>query len=158
MIELLVTAAILAAIAAVGGINLFGYYIRQNLKLTVEEVTALIRDAQNRTLVAQDGNADDQGDQWGVHFENKTSAPDLVELFCCGQSYALGTVVSAYNLRIGVELNDPIEGNSKDIVLSKLTGYPNAPASIEIALKNNPANSFVITISEIGQVLRSPLE
>lgn len=157
LVELLVTVAILAAITAVGSINLFGYYIRQNLKLTAEEITALIRDAQSRTLVAQDGNADGQGDQWGVHFENKISDPDSVELFCCGSSYALGAVRSAYNLRIGIELNDPSEGNSKDIVLSKLTGYPSAPASIEIALKRDPATFFVITVSEIGRVLRLPL-
>lgn len=158
LIELLITVAILAAVAAVGGINLFSYYIRQNLKLTAEEITALIRDAQNKTLAQQDGNADGQGDQWGVHFENRISDSDSVELFCCGSSYALGTVINDYNLRTGVELNDPSEGNSKDIILSKLTGYPSAPVSIEVALKSDPATSFIVAINAIGQVLQSPLE
>ena len=158
LIELLVTVAILAAVAAIGGINLFGYYNRQNLELTAEEITVLIRDAQNRTLVQQDGNADGQGDQWGVNFENRISDSDLARLFCCGSSYDLGTVVNTYNLRTGVELTDPGEGSSKDIVLSRLTGYPGVPASITVALKNNPAAFFIITVGEIGQVSRSPLE
>ena len=154
LIELLITVAILAAIAAIGGINLFSYYSRQNLGLSAEEITAMIRDAQNRTLVQQDGNADDQGDQWGIHFENKISAPDLAQLFCCGSSYALGTVVGTYNLRTGVELTDPSEGNSKDIIFSRLTGYPGAATSITIALKNSPSVSSIITVSAIGQVLQ----
>lgn len=158
LIELLITVAILTAMAAVGGINLFGYYSRQNLELTAEEISALIRDAQNRTLVQQDGNADGQGDQWGVHFENRISASDLAQLFCCGSSYASGTVVSANNLRMGIQLTDPNEGNSKDIIFSKLTGYPNASTSIEIALKSDPATSFIVAINAIGQVSRSPLE
>jgi prepilin-type N-terminal cleavage/methylation domain-containing protein len=156
LIELLITVAVLAAIAVVSGINLFNYYSRQNLELTTEEFIALIRDVQNRSLTQQDGNADGQGDQWGIHFEN--SATDLVRLFCCGPSYASGTIVSAHDLRIGVQLTDPSEGNSKDIIFSRLTGYPNTSTSITVAPKGAPSVSYTITVSAIGQVTRSPLE
>ena len=154
--ELLITVAVLAVIAAVGGLNLFNSYSRQNLELTTEEFIALIRDAQNRSLTQQDGNADGQGDQWGIHFEN--SALDLVRIFCCGPSYASGTIVSTHDLRIGIQLTDPGEGNSKEIIFSRLTGYPNASTSIAVALKSAPSVSFVITVGEIGQVKRSLLE
>ena len=158
LVELLITVAVLAAIAVVSGINLFNSYSRQNLELTTEEFIALIRDAQNRSLTQQDGNGDGQGDQWGIHFENSTTTSDLVQLFCCGPSYASGNIVSTRDLRTGIQLTDPSEGNSKDIIFSRLTGYPNASTSIVIALKSIPSVSFVITVGEIGQVKRSPLE
>jgi prepilin-type N-terminal cleavage/methylation domain-containing protein len=156
LVEVLITITILAAIAAVGGINLFGYYSRQNFELTIDEIMALIRDAQNRSLSQQDGNADGQGDQWGLHFEN-TTQQDSVKLFCCGTSYAAGALISVYNLRTSVQFTDPNEGNSKDMVFSKLTGYPNIATSITINLRNNLIASSTITVSAIGRLIKTGL-
>lgn len=142
LIELLITVAILTAVAVIGGINLFGYYSRQNLELTINEITALIRDAQ--------------GEGWGVHFENAVSQ-DSVKLFCCGASYASSTLVSVYVLRANTQFTNPAEPNFQDIIFSKLTGYPNASTSISIALKGNPSASSTITVSAIGRVTKTGL-
>lgn len=150
LIEFLITVAILVTVAVIGGLNLFGYYSRQNLELTINEITALIRDAQNRSLTQQDGNADSQGDQWGVHFEN--ASQDSVKLFCCGSSYAAGTLVSVYVLRASTQFTDPGEGNSKDIVFRKITGLPFTSATIKISLVNNSSASSTITINGNGVI------
>lgn len=139
LIELLITVAILAAVAVIGGINLFGYYSRQNLELTINEITALIRDAQNRSLTQQDGN------EWGIRFENATQ--DAVKIF-----YATSTLVSTYVLRSGVQFTDPTEDNFKDIVFSKITGLPLTPVTIKIALVGNSLASSTITINENGVI------
>lgn len=139
LIELLIVIAILAALAIIGGLNLFSYYRRQNLELTLNEITAFIRDAQNRSLSQQDGN------EWGIRFENAT--PDAVKIF-----YATSTLVSTYVLRSGVQFTDPSEGNYKNIVFKKITGLPLTPVTIKIALIGNSTASSTITINENGVI------
>jgi len=139
LIELLIVIAILVTLAVIGGLNLFNYYRRQNLELTVNEITALIRDAQNRSLSQQDGN------QWGLRFENATQ--DSIKIF-----YATSTLTSTYVLRAGVQFTDPGEDNSQDIVFKKITGLPLTSSTIKIALKGNSAVSSTITINENGVI------
>ena len=142
LIEVLIAITILSVMATIGGINLFGYYNRQNLELTINEITALIRQAQ--------------GEGWGVHLENTTSQ-DSVKLFCCGATYASSISISVYTLRSNIQFTDPSEGNPKDIVFSKLTGYPNIATSIVISFKNDPATFSTITVSNIGRLTQTGL-
>jgi prepilin-type N-terminal cleavage/methylation domain-containing protein len=144
LIEVLITVVVLVVLATAGIMYLADYYFRQNLELTVEEITALIRDAQNRSLSQQDGQ------QWGIRFENATQ--DSVKIF-----YATSTFTSIYVLRAGVRFSNPSEGNYKDVVFSKLTGYPEASSSVVVALINNPSVSSTISVSVLGRVTPSGL-
>lgn len=149
LIELLITTAILAVLAVVGSVSLFGYYSRQNLELTADEIIAFARDAQNRSFSQQDGNGDGEGDQWGLRFTNATATQDYIELFS-GPTYATGTISSAYSLRVSTQFTDPSQGNSKDVVFSKITGYPDASSTIKIASISNSSVSTTISIDGKG--------
>lgn len=151
LVELLITVAVLAAVAAVAGINLFGYYSRQNLELTTEEFIALIRDAQNRSLTQQDGNADGQGDQWGIHFENAATTQDFGRLFF-GSSYASSTAAATNILRTGIQFTDPGPGTSKDVIFSKVTGLPDVSVTVIISLTGDSSASSTIYINENGRI------
>ena len=151
LVEILIVLAVLTVMAVVGSINFFNYYSRQNLELTVDEVAALLRDAQNRSLTQQDGDGDNQGDQWGVHFENATTTRDFVRLFS-GSSYASSTVATTNIFRIGIQFTDPDLGTSKDVIFSKVTGLPDVLVTVTISLIGNPSASSTIYINENGRI------
>ena len=142
LLELLLTIAILAVVAIFGSINLINYYSRQNLNLTVDEIIAFLRDAQNRSITQE------SGDQWGVHFSNTTSTKNF-QLFH-GPDFASGTLAMSRDLRVGVQFVAPAAGTSTDIIFSKVTGYPNATTSIVLILGNNPNQAYTITINAVG--------
>jgi len=144
LIELLITLAILTTVAVIGGVNLFSYYNRQNLTSAVDEIIVLLRQAQSSSV------SQESGDQWGVHFSNEVATEGFIQLFR-GSSFASGTLVNSRVLPSGVEFTNPVSGTSTDVIFSKITGYPNASASIAVALTNLDASSTVV-ISIIGRV------
>lgn len=143
LIELLIAVAILTVVTVIGSVNLFNYYSRQNLSLTVDEIIAFLRDAQGRSLTQE------SGDQWGVHFSNATTTN--FQLFH-GPSFASSTLVMNRDLRPGVQFIAPATGSSTDVVFLKITGYPNASTSIIVALKSTSTQAYTINISAIGRI------
>lgn len=148
LLELLIIMGILTTVAVISGINLSNYYSRQNLTSAANEIVAILRQAQNNSL------SQESGDQWGVHFLNATTTQGLVQLFR-GSSFTSGILVNSQALPAGVQFVYPALGSSTDVIFSKVTGYPNASTSIFVALKNNPAVSYAITINEVGRVARA---
>ncbi len=145
LIELLITVAILTVVAAVGGVNFFNYYSRQNLTSAANEIVAILRQAQNSSV------SQENGDQWGVRFLNATTTHDLIQLFR-GSSFASGALVISQELPAGVQFINPVSGASMDVIFSKVTGYPNAAVSIKLALIAEPNTSSTVVISIIGRV------
>lgn len=149
LIELLIVVAILALITASGGLVLFNYANRWNLENAVVEIVALIRDAQNRSLSQQDGNGDNQGDQWGIHFEN--GAEDSVKVFS-GSSYSSARVATTYVLRPGLKFDIPLNGQSKDVIFSRVSGLPDNPFTVKISLSGDSAIFTEIFINSNGTI------
>ncbi|MDP3052842.1 MAG: prepilin-type N-terminal cleavage/methylation domain-containing protein [bacterium] len=147
LIELLITIAILTTLAVIGGVNLFSYSSRQSLTSAADEIVAILRQAQTSSI------SQESGDQWGVHFLNATTTQGLIQLFH-GSSFAAGTLVNSQVLPSGVQFINPVSGTSTDVIFSKVTGYPNASASIKLALIIDSNTSSTITISAIGKVSR----
>jgi prepilin-type N-terminal cleavage/methylation domain-containing protein len=146
IVELLIVIALVAVIASIGIVSLFGYRQRQHLKLQTEELVAVLRNAQNRSL------SQESGSRWGVHFENPTGdANDFYDLFS-GTSYSASAVVSRTPLPPALQFDVPSSGASATIIFAPVTGFPNASTTIKISLVNNPNASSAITINSNGVI------
>ncbi len=117
LIELIITISITAILASVGFVNLIGYFQRKNLDLTGQEVAAVLRSAQSYSTSQEDGK------QWGIHFENTTSSDevDFYELFS-GASYSTSTVAQKVPLQSGINFSNPPIGQSINVFFAPTTG------------------------------------
>lgn len=142
LIELIITIGITAILASVGFINLYGYFQRKNLDLAGQEVTAVLRNAQNNSISQEGGN------RWGVHFENTTSSADsdFYELFS-GANYSTSTVIQKVPLGSGINFSSPPAGDSVNVFFAPATGSTtstvisiigSSPGTVkDIVIKNN---------------------
>jgi len=146
LIEILITMAILVILAVFGSVNLLNYYSRQGLRVSVNNIIMMLQEARTDSQQGADGNGDGQSDQWGIRLENITSS--AVKIFYNTTS----TVNRVYNLEAGVQFIDPSAGQAKEIIFSKITGYPNTTTSVIVALKNNPTASSTISVDALGRV------
>ncbi len=111
LIELLITVAILTTVSIAGFIGLSKYKGGQNVKLSMEEVTSVIRDVQKRSITEQDGK------QWGIRFSNANSSYEIFS----GSSYASGTVDKLYSLSRNVIFGNP-STSTVDTIFSAISG------------------------------------
>ena len=146
LIELVIVIAIIGAISVIGITNLFNYRSLQNLKNTTQEIVAVLRNAQNRSMSQELSN------RWGVYFSNPAGAGnDFFELFS-GTNYNPAAVASHTVLSSGVQFDVPAAGASTTIIFSPLTGFPDTSTAVRISLTNNPLASSTITINSNGQI------
>jgi len=111
LIELLITIAILTAVSVAGFIGLSKYKGGQNVDLSMEELTSVIRDVQKRSITEQDGK------QWGIRFSNASSSYEIWS----GTSYASGTVDRLYSLGRNVYFGNP-STSTLDTIFSVISG------------------------------------
>ena len=113
LLELLIVIGITATLSVVG----IGFYVNQQksklLENTALEIANYLRYAQQKSI------AQEQGQQWGVHFENPTSGNDFYALYT-GTTYT--TPIETKYLPTGIVFITPAEGASIDISFNKLTG------------------------------------
>ncbi len=145
LIELIIAMAIMATLATFGFLNIVNYKNRQDLNSASQEIVAVIRNAQDRSLAQEGGN------RWGLHFQNPISGSDFYALFQ-GSSYAPSGIVSQSVLPSSVQFESPTSGSSTDIIFSPITGLPDASTTIKISLINNPAASSTITVNSNGKI------
>jgi len=148
LIELIITLAIIVVIASVGFLSLANYSSRRNIALSTEEVIAVIRDTQNRSITQQDGK------KWGIRFTNSTSNSHNYEVFS-GANYASGTVSKFYSFRRRVTFTDPNDDVNQDILFSQITGVPDTSGIVitltdgtyygEILMRSNGAIGHFIS-------------
>ena len=93
ILELLISMAIIAIIAAAAGINLVNYYRATALEAASKDIVGELRLAQNRALMSQDGDSNNQGDKWGIRFTN--GADDYYETFY-GNVYNVASTTQKY--------------------------------------------------------------
>ncbi len=149
LIELLIVITITSILVSTASLSIYGFFARQNLTLTRNEIIAVLREAQNKSILGQDGDNDGNSDNWGVHFENSTN--DFYKIFYNNYSSS-SLAISSYNLEQGVMFLIPAEGKSEDIIFSHLNGLPNASSTVKICLKHNHSSSITINISKNGKI------
>lgn len=145
LIELLISMALVTILSLIGFINLFGYRQNQDLKNAASGVVAVLRNAQSRSALGEEGA------RWGVYFDNTSSTAGFYDLFS-GFSYAT-TSVSAHNvLPRNVQFNLPGPGSSSTVVFSPVGGLPNASTTIKVSLVGDPSVSSTIFVNDNGQI------
>lgn len=147
LMEILVSIAIVAALS---GIFIPAYLNSRKgvlLKTTGQNIVDALYAAQQRAIAQEDSSV------WGVHFENPPGGQDFFALFR-GAAY-----VSAIETRIlpsELQLTDPPDGLSRDIVFAKLTGA-NASGSAQSAALGvaGGSASVTITVSPSGVITKT---
>lgn len=143
IIELIIVIAITAVII-VGSYGIIGinFKSKNELELTTREIISVLRNAQDRSISQEDGS------QWGVHFENPASDNGYYLLYK-GTSTVF---VLKKILRPNIKFLNPSIGSNKEIEFSFITGFPNASTDIVLSLKNNQFSSSTIMINSNGQI------
>jgi len=147
LLELLIVIAITATLSVVG----VGFYVNQQkakiLDNTAQEIANYLRYAQQKSI------SQEQGLQWGVHFENPASGSDFYVLYT-GATYS--SPIETKYLPAGIEFQTPASGNSVNVSFNKLTGlnYSGAEQEIIIRLTSNQV-ARVIRIMSNGLVVVS---
>ena len=125
--------------------NLFNYRSYQDLDLSVQEIAAVLRSAQSRSI------SQESGGNFGVHFENSSSGENFYDLFQ-GNDYASGNRIMRTVLKKEIQFIDPVFGGNKDIIFSPITGLPASSSTVIIAFKRDNSISKTIIINSNGQV------
>jgi len=137
LLELLIVIGITATLSVVG----IGFYVNQQksklLENTALEIANYLRYTQQKSI------AQEQGQQWGVHFENPTSGNDYYALYT-GTTYT--TPIETKYLPTGIVFTTPADGASIDISFNKLTGLLAGGSYSEIILSQP-------SISQIKNIL-----
>ena len=143
LLELLIVIGITATLSVVG----VGFYVNQQkakiLENTAQEIANYLHYAQQKSV------SQEQGLQWGVHFENPTSGSDFYALYT-GTTYS-SSIETKY-LPSGIIFTTPATGNSINISFNKLTGT-NYSGTNQSLIIQSISNSATTTISVFSQGL-----
>lgn len=148
LVELVITIALFAIIAVVGGVSLFGTQRKSTLTGTVQQIAALLREAQS------DAMAGEQGTAWGVHFENATATAPFYSLFA-SSTYSPQAIVGGYYrlpASVGYATSSLPAGAAVNITFSPITGTASASTSITLYSLGSAAFSSTISIASSGAV------
>lgn len=144
--ELVIVIGITGIIAVAAYVALpYGLRSANTLDIAANELADRLRDAQVKA------SAQEEGSKWGLHLDAVNGAADTYIVFY-GNDYVGGTLAITVTLPVIVQFSDPAQGGTKDIIFSKITGYPDAAATIILSLVNDPATVRTITISRVGVI------
>ena len=146
LLELVLALAIVVIFGLVLLLNLPGRRNRGELEETAQQIAALLREAQSRSVSQASSSA------WGVHFENSTITAPFYALFA--SSYASTSVVTFYRLPQRVQyINSTLAfGESKNITFQQLSGFAVASTTIGIVLVQDPRVSSTLRVASSGAV------
>jgi len=138
LIELLIVIGITATISTLG----VSIYVNQQkahlLETTAQEITNYLRYAQQKSV------SQEQGLQWGVHFENPASGSDFYALYT-GTTYS--SPRETKYLPAGIEFQTPSSSNSVNISFTKLAGLNYSGVEQELIIE--------LTSNQIARVIRA---
>jgi len=138
LVELLIVIGITAALSVVG----VGFYANQQkvkiLENTAQEIASYLKYTQQKSV------SQEQGLQWGIHFDNPSSGSDFYALYT-GTTYS--SPIETKYLPAGIEFQTPSSGNSVNTSFSKLTGLNYSEAEQEIIIR--------LISNQIARVIRT---
>lgn len=146
LIEILFVILFVGIISVVVIANLFGTRSRTELDSTTKQITALLREAQSRSI------SQDESAIWGVRLDNNTTTKPFYALF--KTSYSEANTVSRFNLYSGVRFatSSIAEGGTLEVTFAQLSGAPSASASITIRHITDATASSTIVVSASGAI------
>ncbi len=144
LIELLMVLGITAILAVFLIMSPLGFRSQQDLNLTVSEIMAALRNAQDNSISQESESV------WGIYFDN-INGSGFYDFFS-GSGYSSTNIVSRSALRSSIKFVQPAVGASSTVIFSAVSGLPVASTTIIIALREDPSSSRVITINANGQI------
>ena len=147
VLELIIVLAIIAIVSVVGFTNFLGSRQVKTLNAEVEAIVTQIRGAMESSRAQQDG------DEWWIHFENSFISDRSFYLVCKGAYGSTpgadcvaegGAEVTRKVISANIYLDDPAAGTSKVIVFNKATGLPRTETELIVAA--SPNKRTLITI------------
>jgi len=141
LVELLIVIGITAALSVVG----VSFYVNQQkakiLENTAQEIASYLKYAQQKSV------SQEQGLQWGVHFENPSSGNDFYALYT-GATYT--TPIETKYLQAGIEFQTPVPSSSTNVAYEKLTGFLSGSSYQQIILKDSTSSTKNIVVCQQG--------
>ena len=144
LIELLVVIGITAILAVFFIMSPLSFRSQQDLNLTVSEMIAVLRNAQDNSISQESGSV------WGIYFDN-INGSGFYDFFS-GSNYSSVNIVSRSSLRSNIKFVQPAIGSSSTVIFSAVSGLPVASTTIIIALREDSSSSRAITINANGQI------
>ena len=144
MLELLIVIGITATLSVVG----VGFYMNQQkakiLETTAQEIVGYLHYAQQKSV------SQEQGLQWGVHFENPADEKDFYALYT-GTTYS--SPIETKYLPTGIIFTTPATGNSINISFNKLTGTNYSGTTQSLVIQSISSNATTtISVSSQGLI------
>ena len=141
LVELLIVIGITAALSVVG----VGFYANQQkvkiLENTAQEIASYLKYTQQKSV------SQEQGLQWGIHFDNPSSGSDFYALYT-GTTYS--SPVETKYLPAGIEFQTPSAGASSTVSFAKLTGFLSGGSYQQIILVNTQGTTKNVLICQQG--------
>ncbi len=140
--EVLISVALIAVIAAFGVSSFFAYQSRQTLDAAAKSMVATLREAQSRSVTAEDGTA------WGVRF-SKSANNYFMASANGGVVTGLPSRIAALKSNLELSYTEP---DTKDVVFNTLTGAPIVETGIIVRLVADQAALRTITVYANGRI------
>jgi len=141
LVEILIVIGITAALSVVG----IGFYVNQQkakiLENTAQEIANYLHYAQQKSV------AQEQGLQWGVHFDNPATSSDFYALYTGASST---TPIETRYLPAGIEFQTPASGSSSTVSYEKMTGFLSGGSYQQIILKASAGSTKNIVVCQQG--------
>ncbi|MDO8470208.1 MAG: LamG domain-containing protein [bacterium] len=141
LVELLITIGIVAIVVGVGIVGLAKKRNVENLRRTLDEVTAVV-DATRQRSVTQ---ADDS--RWGIRFAAATSSSPQSYTVFRGASYAAGTIDRLYSLGRGALFTEPSGTSTYELSFTPLSGAPGVTKVLTLSFpgSGNPVGDLIVS-------------
>ena len=146
LIEVAITVTIMAILAVVAAAILVGKKNSNDLSNTVSSVTALLQEAESRSVTQV------QGASWGIHFSNATTTTPFYALFF--SYYSPTTTVGYYRLPSDVTYvpsTVPI-GSSLDVMFAQVSGISSASTTVGFYNASQPSIASGVNITLSGGI------
>lgn len=135
LIELLLGVTILGIVSAIAAESYVNYVKYAQFDAFAKQFLFDAREARSAATSQKEGT------KWGVRVINGTF--DSYEIFSTDSTYALGTSTATVFLPVGISWSSPAEGNTRDIIFSKLTGTTTADTVVAVSLAGDIATTTI---------------
>ena len=143
LLETLIVVGVTIVIAGVGISSYVGQQRSRLLDDTAREIVGYLRYAQQKSIAQEDGN------QWGVHFENPADGNDFYALYA-GETYS--SPMETKYLPAGITFQEPLSGNSIDMSYERLTGFLSEGSYQQVILQDVSENTENILTCKQGLI------
>jgi prepilin-type N-terminal cleavage/methylation domain-containing protein len=127
LIELLISVTIVAILAGLSARYYGRAYREAILRTNAEQIQSVLRLARQRTVSQQEGV------EWGVHFENLAGGADFYEIYKTA-TYSSANVTEKYFLDSILDFTSPPAGTSTNVLFSRRTGETGTTTDITLFL------------------------